>query len=290
VKSRNRFAPASIESDGVRSPRKPSPQFFLPFPAIRKGSFKEVMQYNGTPGGSPRVARRRLVALLGLISLLPAAFVAGCGSGSGTITPPAASLAQVRVVHASPDAPNVDVLADGSRVLTNVPYTASSGYLPVPAGTRNVRVNPTGSSTSVINTDLNLIGQTSYTVLATGRVANIAPLALLDDRSAPTAGNAKVRLVHAAPGAANVDIYVTAPSASLVGETPVLSNVPFRAASDYLELPAGSYQIRITPTGTQTVAIDTGAVTLNAGAIRTGIALGDPGVGQALTAILLNDN
>ena len=54
-------------------------------------------------------------------------------------------------------------------------------------------------------------------------------------------------------------------------------------------MPAGNYQVRITPTGTKTVAIDTGALTLAAGQIRTGIAVEAPGGGAPLTALLLAD-
>ncbi len=77
---------------------------------------------------------------------------------------------------------------------------------------------------------------------------------------------------------------------------PTLSNIPFKAASNYLSVPAGSYRVRITPTGSKTVAIDTGTLNLSAGAIRTGVAVGDPGVNTAaggaaeLGAVLLPDN
>ena len=43
---------------------------------------------------------------------------------------------RVRVVHASPDAPAVDVLVDGSEVLSDVPYGNASTYLTVASGAR----------------------------------------------------------------------------------------------------------------------------------------------------------
>ena len=46
----------------------------------------------------------------------------------------------VRVLHASPDAPNVDVLVDGNAVLTNVAFQQGSGYLQLDSGRRNVKV------------------------------------------------------------------------------------------------------------------------------------------------------
>lgn len=197
--------------------------------------------------------------------------------------------AQLRVVHASPDAPNVDVLVDGAVALSNVPFRAASAYLTVPSGTRNLRVRATGGTAAVITADAPLAAGEAYTVIATGPVASIAPLVLEDDLAAPGAGNVKVRLVHASPTAGSVDIYVTAPGASIATATPTLANVPFRAASGYLEVPAGTYRVRITPAGSKTVAIDVNDVTLTAGQIRTAIAVDAAGGGAPLGAILLAD-
>jgi len=198
-------------------------------------------------------------------------------------------MANVRVVHASPDAPNVDVLVDGTVVLTNVAYEAASGYLAVPAGTRNLQVRATGTTTTVIDADVAVAGGSYYTVMATGPLATIQPLVLTDDLTNPAAGNVKVQLVHAAPSAPTVDIYVTAPGADISMMAPTLTGVPFRGYSTYLEVPAGSYQVRITPTGTKTVALDTGALALSAGQIRTGVALDAAGGGAPFGAIVLAD-
>ena len=217
--------------------------------------------------------------------VLLAAITLGACDDSDTTAP--VSTAQVRVVHASPDAPNVDVLVDGAAVLTNVPFKGSSNYLDVPAGSRNLRVRATGTSTVVIDQTAAVTTGKRYTVLATGRVASIAPLVLEDDLAGPGPGNVKLRLVHASPTAGNVDIYVTAPGASIATATPTVANVAFRAASNYLEVPAGTYRVRITPVGSKTVAIDVNDVALTAGQVRTAVAVDAPGGGTPLAAILL---
>ncbi|GAB4451679.1 MAG: hypothetical protein OHK0029_01290 [Armatimonadaceae bacterium] len=230
--------------------------------------------------------------------LLTVGALTGMGCGSGNDDEPHELNGRVRVVHASPDAPNVDVYVDNQRVLSNVPYRQFSGYLPVRAGNRNIRVTPANVNTDVINANVFVAGGEDYTILATGRVADLEPLVLNDDNTAPAAGNIRLRLVHASPAdaAASVDIYVTAPGADINAIAPTLSGVPFRAASNYLSVPAGDYRVRITPAGTKTVVIDTGTVSLPAGAIRTGVAVGDPSVNTAaggaadLGALLLADN
>jgi len=216
-----------------------------------------------------------------------AAFAAGCSDDNSSTAP--ATEAGVRVVHASPDAPSVDVLVDDTQVLSAVPYLGSSSYLEVPSGTRNVKVNAAGTSTTVIDADLPLTAGADYTVIAGGLVSEIAPLVLEDDRSAPSSGNVKVRAVHGAASAPAVDIYVTAPGADLQAATPALTNVPFGAASDYLTVPASDYQVRVTPAGSKTVVIDSGTLTLAAGQVRTAIAVDTPGGGAPFDLLLLAD-
>lgn len=231
--------------------------------------------------------KNRSIAAVALLALL--AFSAGCDDDNPT-SPPAAQQARVRVLHASPDAPNVDVLVDGAVVLNDVPFGAYSNYLSVPAGARNFKVRATANPTAVvIDVTPTLAANKDYTVIARNMLSSIEPWLLTDNNAAPASGNIKVRLVHAAPGAPTVDIYITAPGADLATATPTLAGVPYAVASDYLEVPAGTYQVRITPENTKTVAIDSGALTIDAGQIRTAVALDAVGGGAPFGAVVLPD-
>ena len=198
--------------------------------------------------------------------------------------------ARLRVVHASPDAPDVDVLVDETAVLSDVPYLTASDYLEVSAGERNLKVNAAGTATSVIDADVTLSDGSDYTVIASGPAASVAPIVLEDDNAEPAAGTARVRAIHGAPGAPTVDIYVTAPGADLEQETPVLSGVEFGDVADYIEAPAGDYQVRVTPAGTTTVVIDSGTLTLSSGQVRTIIAVDATGGGGPFDLLLLSDS
>jgi hypothetical protein len=197
--------------------------------------------------------------------------------------------ARVRVVHASPDAPNVDVLLDDNEVLSDVPYLDASDYLEASAGGHNVKVNAAGTATTVIDTDVTLAEGADYTVIASGLAAEITPIVLLDDNSTPAAGNARVRAIHGAPGAPAVDVYVTAPGADIETALPVLTGVEFGDVADYLEVPAGDYQVRVTPAGTKVLAIDSGMLTLESGDVRTAIAVDAPGGGAPFDLLVLAD-
>jgi hypothetical protein len=226
---------------------------------------------------------RKLLSLL----LAATALTAACSDDDDNTGPENES--RVRVVHASPDAPDVDVLVDDAVVLSDVPYLTASDYLDVDAGARNLKVNAAGTTTSVIDADVDLTDGADYTVIASGLAAEIEPLLLEDDNAAPAAGNVKVRAIHGAPSAPAVDVYVTAPGADIAAATPALSGVLFGDVSDYLEVPAGSYQVRVTPAGTKTVVIDSGTLTLASGEIRTAIAVDAPGSGAPFDLLLLDD-
>lgn len=173
--------------------------------------------------------------------------------------------ARVRAIHASPDAPEVDILVDNEVVLSSVPFKAASDYLTVLSGKRNFKVNAAGSNATVIDATPKLSAGIDYSLLALNFLSNIEPLLVVDDNSAPAPGNAKIRVIHASPDAPEVDV--------LVNDAAVLSNVAFKMASDYLEVPAASYNIKVNAAGTDITVIDAD-LSLEEGKVYTAIALG----------------
>ncbi|MGD2041389.1 MAG: DUF4397 domain-containing protein, partial [Anaerolineae bacterium] len=89
----------------------------------------------------------------------------------------AQDMSRVRVVHASPDAPAVDVWVNGAVAFSNAPFEGITDYAELAAGTYNVQVSPTGATEPiVIDADLDLAAGTDYTVVAVGLLENIEPL------------------------------------------------------------------------------------------------------------------
>jgi hypothetical protein len=158
-----------------------------------------------------------------LAALIPLSLTTiGCSEDENPVTPTQQN-AQVRVIHASFDAPGVDVAVDGAKAIANLEYPLSSGYASLDAGTRNVRVTPAGASSPVvINADLNLEANKAYTVFAVNALANIEPVVAVDDRTI-NASKAKVRFAHLSPDAPAVDIKVNSGAgATVFGNTQLL--------------------------------------------------------------------
>ncbi len=173
------------------------------------------------------------------------------------------------VVHASPDAPGVDLLVDDMKQNSAaLNFPGNTGYLELEAGTRNVKVNVTGTSTTVINADLDLTKDMNYSVFAIDSVSKISALVLTDDLTAPAAGKAHVRFVHLSPDAPAVDVAVASSGDVVFG------NKAFKEFTAFTPLDAGSYDLDVRVAGTSTVALVLPTITLEAGKIYTVFAKG----------------
>jgi hypothetical protein len=202
--------------------------------------------------------------------------------------------ARVRVIHASPDAPAVDIYVDGAVALDGIPFKSATDYVAVPAGQRIFQVFVAGTQTKIAEVNVSLTGGASFSVIATGfATASKSPalrLLLLQDILPVDMTSAYVRVVHGAPSAPAVDVYVGAPFQTLRNRTAVLSNVPFGINSNYLSVPANTgLMARVTPAGTRTIAIQSGRLSLPMGAAATVIAIDATGGGTPFDFLVVQD-
>ncbi len=204
--------------------------------------------------------------------------------------------ADLRVIHASPDAPAVDVRVNDAVVLvSNLAYAESSGFTSVTPDTYNVKVVPTGETEpAVINENLTLEQGTFYSVMAVDLLGSIEALVLTEDRRS-VATEAKLQVVHASPAAGVVDIYVTSEGADITELNPAISGFEFKATTEgFISLPAGTYDVTVTPTGAKDAAIGPATLSLSAGGIYTIVArdaqrMDANDSGLPLNVILLDD-
>jgi len=96
------------------------------------------------------------------------------------------------------------------------------------------------------------------------------------------------QIVHAASMAPMVDIYVTAPDTDITAEQPLVT-AEFTDATDLIQVPAGDYQIPITPAGETTVVYDSGTVNLTDGADLLIAATNNVGTGDSPVTLLAAD-
>lgn len=172
----------------------------------------------------------------------------------------------VRVIHAGSDAPLVNVVANGNALLSKVDYAMSSDLIQVSSATYDISVDAVladGNTATVLETSLDAQSDMEYTAVALGLVTNdTLNLKLIANPIMDIAtGYARVQVLHAAPAAGNVDVYVTAPDADISAMTPTLS-ANYLDVSSQIEVANGDYQIRITASGMKDVVYDSGTVAL----------------------------
>lgn len=181
---------------------------------------------------------------------------------------PAPTFGNLMATHASPDAPGVDLLIDNVKLNTAaINYPATTPYITLATGNRNIKINVAGTATTVIDATLPLAANKNYSVFAVGAVANIAPLVLEDNLSSPAAGKAHIRFIHLSPDAPAVDV-------ALDGGAVVFGDYSFKEYSEFTPLDAGTYDLEVRVAGTSTVALDLPPITLTAGKIYTVYAKG----------------
>ncbi|MDX2132880.1 MAG: DUF4397 domain-containing protein [Planctomycetota bacterium] len=181
--------------------------------------------------------------------------------------------ADVRVVHASPDAPNVDVFVNGTPgidmpAISNLAFTQATPYIALPTAMYNFQVTPTGAPAPVvINANAMIDANTDYTIAAIGFLSGIQPLVLVDDNTI-NPGAARVRFVHASPDVPTVDIFAAG------GVNPLFDAVSFGTSGGYIEVPAGSYDLEVRLDAGGATALSVPGVGLSAGTVYTIWAMG----------------
>jgi hypothetical protein len=198
--------------------------------------------------------------------------------------------ASARIIHASPDAPAVDINLNGALSVTNLDYGQVSEAVVARPGDLNVTVLgrlPGTARPAVIGpANIPLAAGGVYAVLAVNRAAAIEPLVVTRDASTVPTSSVRLQVVHAAPSAPAVAVFVTTPGANLAASAPV-GNFPFKGILAPATISAGDYQIRVTPAGaTSPVLYDSGTVTLAGGSDLLVVALESTGPGTSPIKLL----
>jgi hypothetical protein len=119
--------------------------------------------------------------------------------------------ATVRVIHASPDAPAVDVLLDGQPLLENVEADSASEYLAITPETHRIQIVPTGQTadSALVDEEIDAAPGAAYIVAVYGRLNELQGAIIDVDLSEIEPGNARARLLNFSPDAGDVDIAET---------------------------------------------------------------------------------
>jgi len=192
-----------------------------------------------------------------LLALAPL-FLNACNDSNNS-SGPSGPYANVQFVHASPDAPEVSVLVDGQVLINELDYAEGTGEISLSPGSHTIEVdalNPSGPTAVIGPVAVNLTQNNDYVIVAEGPAASVAPVTFPHPLSQVAATNTRVQVLHAAPAAGSVAVYVTAPGADLSTSTPLGGGpLAYQAGVGPTDIPAGTYEIRITPANATVTAV-----------------------------------
>lgn len=190
---------------------------------------------------------------------------AGCGDDETARPPeqPVANNARLRVIHASPGAPAVDIYAAGNStpLFTNVQYGRTTEYATVPAGTYNVQIRPAGAAASsdpvystgplTLSTDATVSALAVGLLGSTDNTQSFRVLALPESFGAAADGQARVRIVHAGADAPTVALDVGDDGSSEVASLARFADT----GAEGVSLPAGqAFQVGVRANGNKVTA------------------------------------
>ena len=184
----------------------------------------------------------------------------------------------VRVFHAAPQAPNVDVYVNDQMVFSNLAFGDFTRYVYLDEGEYNVSVYLAGQKDRpVINQMVDVPSQQIFTIAATGNLDNLGLLVVPDKVSkSPSPNYSSMRIIHLSPNAPGVDILVD-------GDT-LFEDISFGEGTDYVDLNSGTYNINAVLNSDKSVVLPL-KMTLNPNKIYTIYIIGNPPSLQAVQVV-----
>ena len=206
---------------------------------------------------------------------------------------PLFAAARVAVAHFAPFAQTLegtaaDIAVNGEVALSDVQFKDFTPYIDFEEGTYTIDVLVAGTDTVAISGEFMLMDGNDYTLYAVGNgiTQDLELWALLDNTPAPDSGNLNLRIVHAAPFAADLDdtqVSIRTDGGDLVAG---LTGVPYGVDSGFFQVPAGNYNLKVSSNDGSVNYIDILPVDLPEGLDITVFAVGD-GINQELAIVAL---
>lgn len=189
----------------------------------------------------------------------------------------------VRLLHAAPNAPNIDIYVNDKLFIGNLSYSEFTKYMTVPSGNYNVKIYPVNETVKpLIITDVNLEPNYVFTGAVIGTLPDLSLLPIPDPANPNTFGTACIRFVHLSPNAPAVDV-------TLQDGTMLFKNVKYKDYTLYVCVPQETYTFQVKVSGTDQAALTVSNVQLIAGNYYSIYAVGLLDKNPALEALLSTD-
>lgn len=155
----------------------------------------------------------------------------------------------IRILHAVPKAPVVDVYANDKIIARKLPFGTFTEYQKLPTGTYKLSVYPTGKRTNpLFSSALTLTTQSINTIALIGTPTSISLFPIIDPIQEIESSKVCVRFAHLSPDAPAVDITTQ-------GGNVLFDDVSYEEITDYLCVDPGRFNIQARVAGTDQIVL-----------------------------------
>lgn len=150
----------------------------------------------------------------------------------------------LRLLHAVPGVPPVDVYANNSLIASGLPYKGFTEYLQIVPGTYHIQVFGAGTTGPVLlDTVVEVPGQSINTAAIIGAPAGMSIRTFYETVVQIPPGQLYLRFANLVPDGPDMDLVLS-------NGTELFSDVKFGMATNYTQIPAGTYVFYIQQSGT----------------------------------------
>jgi hypothetical protein len=177
--------------------------------------------------------------------------------------------AEVRVMHAIPGGPPVNLLLDGRPLCEQVEPDQTTAYTRIESGKHNLKVIAADPTIALLaDTEVEFESVKPHTIILAGLPAGPVQVIVVPDfTESPPPNYAKIRVVNAAPDAPAVDV-------ATAGHALLLPNVPFTGITDFKTVDCTLHYLEFNPVNTADPILEIPWLDLPPGSVTTVVITG----------------
>lgn len=168
--------------------------------------------------------------------------LAGCSGGND---------GRVRLLAVSVGYPALDGYVDGQQLAAGLTFGMATAYAGVLGGTVDTVWREAGSSVDLLTDEISVGARDAAgTLIAWGPTGGLSQIWVSEEGDEPASDDVRLSVLHLAPEAGALDVYLTTELAELDASTPLISEPATGAESAPVdETAAGPWRLRITAAG-----------------------------------------
>lgn len=155
----------------------------------------------------------------------------------------------IRMFNGIPDAPPIDVYANGIPIVKNLAYKQVSDYIPAVPGNYDIKIFKSGETTQpLLQSTVSIPKDMVFNLSAVGKLSEPGLYPMPEPSNMQNSGRACIRFVNFSPNSPGLDVI-------LPDGRRVFREVNYKEFSQYACIPAGTYSFYVRPAGTYEIPL-----------------------------------